>query len=199
MLIDLSHPLDNNAPVFPGDPKIEIISSTEDYTASEISFSLHTGTHVDAPAHFIPGGKKISDYKLENFFGFGKIIDVRGKNMLEKDLLDQIEINPGDIVLFYTGFDKFYGKQPYFENYPVMTEELAGELSNLDMKIIGFDSPSPDKHPFYIHKILLAKDILILENLTNLEALLSYSSFEILAMPLRIPAEASPVRVIAKI
>ena len=65
--------------------------------------------------------------------------------------------------------------------------------------MVGFDFPSPDYHPFNIHQILLGNQILILENLTNLSELLPYREFELLAFPLKINADSSPVRVVARI
>lgn len=65
--------------------------------------------------------------------------------------------------------------------------------------MVGTDTPSPDKSPYLIHKILLKGDVLIIENLTNLESLLSHSEFEVIALPIRFEAEASPIRVVAKV
>ena len=67
------------------------------------------------------------------------------------------------------------------------------------VKIIGLDWPSPDHHPYPIHEILLKNNILILENLTNLDQLLNETDLEVFAFPLKIEADSSPVRVIARV
>jgi kynurenine formamidase len=67
------------------------------------------------------------------------------------------------------------------------------------VEILGLDTPSPDRPPFAIHKILLSHNILIIENLTNLQALSEVSEFEVLAAPPKIRCEAAPVRVGARI
>jgi kynurenine formamidase len=87
----------------------------------------------------------------------------------------------------------------YYRSYPAISEATAWHLVKKGVKIIGMDSPSPDYAPFNIHKILLNNNILIIENLTNLSALLPYREFELLAFPLKIEADSSPLRVVARI
>jgi kynurenine formamidase len=65
--------------------------------------------------------------------------------------------------------------------------------------MLGLDTPTPDQSPFLIHKILLGNEILIIENLTHTEELLEFPNFEIIALPLKIDADGSPARVIAKL
>lgn len=71
-------------------------------------------------------------------------------------------------------------------------------LVRKEIKMIGFDMPSPDKYPFEVHKCLFKGKILIAENLTNLEKLLDVGEFEVIALPLNIKADSSIARVIAR-
>ena len=64
--------------------------------------------------------------------------------------------------------------------------------------MVCMDSPSPDRHPFEIHKLLLENSILIAENLTNIEKLLHVRKFEVIALPLNILADSSPARIVAR-
>ena len=66
------------------------------------------------------------------------------------------------------------------------------------IKIIGIDSPSPDRSPYEIHKLLMKNDILIIENLTNLAELTSHEEFDVIALPTKFDTEAAPVRVVAR-
>jgi len=203
MNIDLSHPLSESTPSFPGDPKTSIRQLRHEggdgILTGEISCGLHTGTHLDAPAHFIKGGRLVSDYPADRFFGRGVLIDARGKEKIDVDALGVKEIRNGDIILVLTGWDKKYQDQGYFKDYPEVTENFAKNLIALGVKMIGLDSPSPDKFPFPIHRMLLAKDILIIENLTNLEALLPYEIFKIVALPAKIAAEAAFCRAVVNV
>lgn len=197
--IDLTQSFGPKTPVFPGDPLVKFKAVSSSPQVTEVVFGTHSGTHLDAPAHFFPGGKKLSEFGIEGFFGRGHIIDARGKKNINKEILEGAQINPGGIVVIYTGWQAKYGSDEYFEGYPLVSDELAKEFVRLKIKILGTDSPSPDKEPFSVHQILLQKEILILENLCNLEELLKSKEFEITALPLKLEADGGPARIVAKI
>jgi kynurenine formamidase len=190
-------------PVFPGDelPSLTQIATVQEQGFSDhcLSTGMHVGTHIDAPAHMLENGKLISDYPAEKFFGRGVLIDARGKTFADVDLLSSVNIQKGDVVVVMFGWSEKFSQADYFINYPEITESFANKLVELGASIVGMDTPSPDSMPYKAHKILLAKDILIIENLRNLEALLNYKSFEITALPLNIEANASLCRIVAKI
>ena len=202
-LIDLTHTFDKNMPVYPGDPepKLEQITSLEKdgYNDSLITSVMHVGTHMDAPFHMINKGKTMDQMPVESFFGKGVLIDARGQKKIEASLLDGKEISEGSIVLLYTGYGEKYRTKDYFKNIPQVTEEFAHEMVKSKVKIVGMDILGPDEPPFPTHKILLGKEILIIENLVNLDKLLDVSSFEIIALPMKLQADAAPVRVVARI
>lgn len=199
--IDLSQTFGPDMPAYPGDPKSELkqIATVEKdgFTDHQLNSGMHVGTHMDAPLHMIANGAKISQINPDKFFGIGKLIDARGQNQIGPELLTNIEA--GDIVLVLTGFgEKFQSPEYYYEKYPELTEEFAKKAVELKIKLIGLDSPSPDRTPYLVHKILLGDQILIIENLTNLELLLN-KKFEVIALPLKLETDAAPARVIAKI
>ena len=104
----------------------------------------------------------------------------------------------GDFVFFDTGMSKHYHESEYYDNYPEMSVEIADYLMGRKVKAVGIDMCSPDHAPFPFHKILLGNNILIIENLTNLEALAG-KKFTVFAFPLRLALDGSPVRVVAEI
>lgn len=197
--IDLTQSFGPDTPVFPGDPPVKFKEVSDSPRVTEIIFGTHSGTHLDAPAHFFLGGKKLSEFSIESFVGRGVLLDARGKRNISKDILEGMQINPGDIVLVFTGWLAKYGSGEYFEDYPLVSDELAKEFIRLKIKMLGMDSPSPDKEPFSVHQTLLQKEILILENLCNLAGLLETKDFEITALPLKLEADGGPARVMAKI
>lgn len=202
LYVDLTQPLTDKTPVYPGDPETKIKPSakmeSDGYNDYYISFGTHVGTHVDAPVHMLAGGKTLDQYDVEKFIGRGVVIDARGKNVIDVDVLDGAEIKARDIVLFYTGTDKKYTGPEYFENYPTLTEDLAGELVARQVSMVGVDTCSPDVAPFDVHKFLLRNDILILENLTSLEKLVS-KDCKIYALPLKLALDGAQVRVVAEV
>ena len=201
--IDLSHKIDHGIPVYPGDMNVSLVqekSIGEDkYTAYSFSTGLHAGTHIDCPMHLIDSCRTISEYPLECFAGRGYLIDARQESVVGYKAEYDNNISRNDIVLVLTGTDAFYGSEQYYNNHPVITEELVGFLLSREIKILGVDMPSPDYPPFPVHKLLLGKGIFILENLTGLEQLLSIKHFEVFAEPLKICAEASLTRAFARI
>lgn len=201
--IDLTHTFKPGMPVYPGDSSPELIETADDYEGGKIihyqlKTSMHVGTHMDAPLHMLQNGKKLSEYPADHFFGKGHLIDARGKS-IDASLLEAKQISKGDIVLIMTGFSSKFGSPEYYESYPEINEAFASKMLEFGVSIVGMDTPSPDRAPFAIHKLLLGKDVLIIENLTNLESLLGHEQFTITALPAKFDAEAAPVRVVAQI
>ncbi len=202
-LIDISHVLNEDTPLYPGDYKTSLRkykTLDKDYYCSFLlSSCLHTGTHIDLPMHLSNDNRFASDFALDDFAGKGVLLDVRGENPIGMKAYYKDIISDGCIVLLYTGFDRHYKDQKYFTDHPLVSDELADFLLLRKIKMLGMDMPSPDYPPFKIHKLLLPNDIFILENLTNLQELLNISSFEVMAFPLKISAEASFVRAVCRI
>ena len=200
-LLDLTHTLTSSTPPFPGDPAPELTQTSfiasAGYNEFQIKTGMHIGTHMDAPLHMIPDGKRLSEYPPERFFGRGHLVDARAK-AITPDLLQGTSISRGDFVFIYTGFAEKFGSSEYFNDYPEITPAFAEALVKLKVGIVGMDTPSPDRAPFEIHKILLGNDILIIENLANLDKLLGHKNFTVTALPAKFDTEAAPVRVIAE-
>lgn len=200
--IDLSQDIYHHMPIYPGDRDVELFPekslAADHYTAFSLSTGMHAGTHIDCPMHLLEDSRTIAEYPMERFIGRGYLLDVRGlKKIAYQDKYDE-EIQRGDIVLILTGSDKYYGSDDYYNKHPEITEELAAFFVSRSIKLVGMDMPSPDYPPFAIHKLLLSQDILIIENLTNLELLLDVQAFEVFALPLKLHAEASVARVVAR-
>lgn len=202
--IDLSHTFVDDMPVFPGDPKTtlkQITSVPKDgYTDHALTTVMHVGTHMDAPLHMIEGGRYMDEIALERFVGAGILIDARGKPVIDADLLKGKIVPKGSIVLLLTGTDQKYKTSAYDTEYPVFTEALARALVMAGVLIVGIDFINPDKEASYpVHKILLSSEVLIIENLTNLAALVGAREFDVFAFPVKLHAEAAPVRVVARV
>jgi kynurenine formamidase len=203
-IIDLSHEVKDAMPVHPYDGVVELRRDREllrdGYTNSRLSTGMHAGTHIDAPAHFLECAKNISDYELRHFMGRGCLLDVRGQQLIGYRPEYEDMVRPRDAVILLTGFGQFYGTAEYylrFSDHPVVEAGLAEFFVRRGITMLGMDLPKPDNYPFPVHKLLLGHDIFIIENMTNLEALLTVPEFELAAFPLKIAAEGSPVRALA--
>ncbi|AEC52567.1 Cyclase, putative [Pyrococcus sp. NA2] len=186
MIIDLSISLGEETPVYPGDPRIEVKTlatvEKDGYYMNILKIGEHSGTHVDAPAHFIPGGKTIDVMPLEKFIGSGLVLDVRdGKGEVKPSEIPGLDYRE-KIVLFLTE-----GRE--------LSPELARFLVEKGVKAVGTDSMSIGNSE--VHRILLSAEVPIFENLTNLEVLLG-KEFTFIGFPLKIRrGSGSPVRAIA--
>lgn len=198
--IDLTVPINENTPVYPGDPEVKIESIHDihknGYEDHRLSIGTHAGTHIDAPSHMIPGGAALHQIPLESFSGRGVLI--KSGKALNLETVNGIDIKEGDIVLFHTGMSNLYHEPEYYNNYPAMTDELAHHLARKKIKMVGVDMCSVDHEPFPVHKILLKANILIIENLTNLSAL-DGLEFKVNAFPIKLELDGVPSRVIAEV
>ncbi len=200
-LIDLSHTIRNEMDVHPYDDPVNLYQDKflekDKYNNFKLEIGMHVGTHLDTPMHLTERKTLVSDIPLERLMGRGCLLDVRNEKVIAfKEKYRQM-VNKNDIVLLYTNHSEKYGTKEYYNNHPVVDDELVDFFIKREIKMLGMDLPSPDNFPFEIHKKLFNNDILILENLKNLFRLLDARSFEVMVFPLKIEAEAAPVRVVA--
>lgn len=208
MIIDLTHSLKNNITYYPGtlEPVFDKYYTIEKdgYAEVKISMLTHNGTHIDAPCHILPNTKSLDEFSLEKFIGKGLIIDCSKTNSITLDLIvsKEKEIKEVDFILFYTGWQQKWNTPYYFDEFPVLTVKATEWLLNYNLKGVGFDTISADKATdmqLPNHHLLLAKEILIIENLTNLDKLIS-KSFEFNSIPLKIDkTDGSPIRAFARL
>ncbi|MDD4296161.1 MAG: cyclase family protein [Ruminiclostridium sp.] len=202
-LIDLSHKIEENMPVYPGDSKTKLQQvkhlNVDKYNNHTLEINMHSGTHIDSPMHLTDSKNYMSDLPLESFIADGSIFDVRNQSVIKFETEYEKLIKEDSIVLLYTGYDKYYGTKEYYENHPCVDMELCKLLIKKNIKMLGMDTPSPDRYPFEIHKLLFKNNIYILENLTNLDQLLYAEKFEVTALPLKIKADSSITRAVARI
>ena len=190
ILHDLTEEISSELTVFPGDPIFEKqlihkIEKNQHFCLSKISLSNHLGTHIDFPSHVILNGKTSSDYAEADLQGNGLVIEVPKKyKSIDSDFLSQHEIVENDIVFFKTGNSTLSKTGNFDKNYVYVEPEAAELLVKLKVKMVGIDYLSVDQYEsenLPAHKILLAHDILIIENL-NLKKI-SESRYQFLIVP----------------
>lgn len=164
-----------------------------------VHINNHLGTHIDAPDHMLEKGTLLSNYPIERFVCDAICIDARGKDLLTAELLDSAEIKPNDAVLFYTGRGDNYTEVAYATDYAKIDLDLANLLVEKGAKLVGIDMISFDHdEPYPIHKALLDKDVLLIENLVNLKAVAG-KRFRLHALPIKLELHAAPARVVAEL
>lgn len=202
MLIDLSRPITPGLPHHPYDEPLTLEQirqlGRDGFNDWRLSTGMHAGTHIDTPGHLTEDSRLVTDFPLTDFCGEAVCLDVRGRDPVILSAPEAERIGTAEIVLFWTGHGDAWGTPGYYGSHPVLDTATADRLVERRIKLTGFDLPSPDRHPFPIHKRLFAADILILENLTGLEPLAG-KRFRIYAFPLPVAADSAPVRVVAEL
>lgn len=209
--IDLTLTISKSIPSFPGSPTPQFVSwsnlKEDGYNLELLFLSSHTGTHLDAPFHFVKNGIKIDQIPLDRLMGDAILIKTKkSKNsVITKSEILQFEKKNGVIpnkssVFFFTDWQKNLKKYNYFTENPGLALSAATYLAQKKTNLVGIDSPSIDlgkDESFRAHHILSKNNILIVENLANLDKIKSKEfSFTILPLKLK-DATGSPVRAVA--
>lgn len=193
--------------VFPGSPQPSFIEWSKfeihGYSSEVMFLSTHTGTHIDAPSHFIPDSRTIDKIKVSRFASRSILIKIPKKADQQITLNEIIncKIHANDTVVFATGWEKRFKNDNYMMNNPGLSLDAAEYLVSNRVNAVAIDGPSIDRgidNNFDIHSALLSNDIPIIENLCNLEELSTVKSFTLIVNPLKlVGASGSPVRAIA--
>lgn len=208
--IDLTLTISESIPTFPGSPKPQFpLWSTlknDGYNLELLFLSSHTGTHLDAPYHFVKNGQKIHQISLNRLIGKAILIKIKKtrNTPITKSDITLFEKNNGKIpnhssVFFFTSWQQNLKKDNYFTENPGLSISAAKYLVLKKINLVGIDSPSIDlgkDESFSVHNILSKNNILIVENLTNLNKVPKEFNFTILPLKLR-DATGSPVRAVA--
>jgi kynurenine formamidase len=213
-LIDLSQILNGKMTVYPGtlSPEFKELNTIQKHGFAELQMTLvtHTGTHIDAPCHVLKGKKSLEGFPVEKFQGPAMVIPCQGRKEIGLDYLLSFEdrITQIEFILFFTGWQYKWNTRDYFDDCPILTGEASKWLTKFNLKGIGIDAFSLDKigpalttspETLPNHFILLEKEILLIENLTNLDKLPA-TVFSFQCFPLKVEnADGSPVRAIAMV
>jgi kynurenine formamidase len=207
-IVDLSHALTANTPVYPGDPVPGISVATtiekEGYNLFNVILGSQTGSHVDAPYHFSDRGASIDKMDLKYFMGNGLILDMTHKKKKEEISLEEIKlyekrIEEVEIVLFKTNWYKKAGTEEFFD-HPFLSKPGGEYLLSKGIKTAGIDAINLDNTggtQFPIHDMYSAAGGIIAENLAHLDSV-DFDSPFIIFLPLKlIGCDGSPVRAVA--
>lgn len=210
-VIDLTHVINETMPVYPGTerPKFNQANSYEKDGFKETLLQMfsHTGTHMDPPAHLRKNGRTLDKFPAEHFIGKALVIDCLGKKDGEEITLGDIQkygekVTKADYLLFNLGWDKYWGSDRYFGDYPCLNEEALEFIINGDFKGIGFDviglDPIADEQLTRHNELFAGNDMIVnIENLKNLEQC-GDDLFMFSCYPLKLEnADGSPIRAIA--
>lgn len=192
---------------WPGEPevtlrKISDMSNGKQANVTAISMSAHTGTHIDAPRHFLKDGKDISQFPLELCSGRTKIIVIENTRSITAGELQQHHIAENDRILFHTkNSESDWTNEPFKdENYVYISTEAAGYLAEKKVAMIGVDylSVGGKNNGREVHTALLESGIWIIEGLILKDV--PEGQYDYICLPLKLlGSDGAPARIVIKI
>jgi kynurenine formamidase len=213
-LIDLTQLIHAEMPLFPDHqaPEVTVFTATTEppvpgrlqVNSSRLAIGLHTGTHMDAPFHFIHKGRRMEQVPLEQCVGPALLLDLGelaprapiGPEAFEPHAAALREL--GKLVL-NTRWHHRWGQPGYFTEHPVIQPEAGELLVECGVHLIGVDFPSVDLPPHPTHVVLLGSGMVIVENLTRLDEI-GADRFHFTAFPLPLVGrDGCPVRAVATV
>jgi kynurenine formamidase len=208
---DLSQPVRTGMTVYPGDPEVTVSSALtfeqDGVAVADLRLGSHSGTHLDAPAHTVPGGRRTGSIHLDELCGEALVVHLPplpprttyGLADLDSALRRGLPARVPAIVVVDTGWARHFSTAAAVE-HPALDAEAASELVRRGLHVLALDTLSPDptmpgQVAFPVHDAILGSDRLIVENLNDLDGLPERVLIGI--FPLAIDADGAPVRAVA--
>ncbi len=220
-VVDLSHGLTTDFPVFPGfnQAQRESLVTVEEngFYAQQWTFGEHTSTHMDFPGHFIGDGALVDELPASMLVGSAVVIDISARAEEDRDAMVTVEdleawqsengdIPEGAFVLMYSGWEAFVGEQTYLGDdeglhFPGFSPEAAEYLVNeTGIHGVGVDTLSLDHGPsqtFDVHYSILGAGLLGIENVANLAEIIGHSATIVCGIPKYQEGSGGPARILA--
>jgi len=191
-IIDVTVPIQPDMPVYPGDPEVSLtleqsIADGASANVSRLDFGLHTGTHVDAPVHFIVGAPGAETLPLDVLVGPALVVEA-------PDLEDDVALPQGvERILFKTRNSELWANQAFSEDFVAVGLPLARRLAESRVRLVGIDYLSIGDEE--VHELLLGLGIVVVEglDLRNVAA----GGYRLICAPLKVVgADGAPARVL---
>lgn len=204
-ITDVTRPVFSDMTVWPGDDPVLIervcsISEGSVANITRISSGVHIGTHVDAPLHFIEGGKSVDQLDVNLFTGMVTVIDAGDEKCITRSMLSGLTIHEGDAVFFKTRYSNLSLNEPFDNDYTGLEPDAAEYLIRSGVRVVGTDALSVERFNsknFIVHKTLLRNEVLIIEGLClkNVRP----GRYGYICMPMLINgSDGAPARVVIK-
>jgi arylformamidase len=201
---DISQPIREGLHVWPGDQPFRCtrkmqISLGDPCNVSSVTMSLHTGTHVDAPYHFLEEGADISSIAIRHYMGPAKVLEIAGRPFITESDLRMFDLAGVQRILFHSR-PPGLPESPIGAGFTWLREDGAEYLASLGLLLVGTDSPSIDafeSENMRSHKILLSHGVAILEGI-RLDHV-PPGDYELICLPLKFSGlDGSPVRAVLR-
>ena len=199
--IDVSVPIHDGMVHWPDNPPIELyavmhLERGDICTVSALKMGLHTGTHIDGPSHFIPGGAGTDSVPLQNLIGPARVVEIKDRSAVTQAELRKHNIGHSERLLFKTqNSQRGWNSTEFFSEFVSLAEDAASYLAELKTLVVGVDYLSVGSPE--VHRTLFKAGVVIIEGL-NLSKV-SSGEYELLCLPLRIlEGDGAPSRALLR-
>ena len=202
-VIDVSVPNGPGMHVYPGDPVLDVrpvrrIERGDACNLSLLTMGSHTGTHVDAPYHFLADGPRLGDVSLDRMIGEALVADLRGRPAIDAAALEPVDLRAGDILLCRTDNSERWAAAEFQRDFTYLTEDAAALLVARGVRAVGMDYLSIERFgspDFPVHRRLLGAGVFVIEGL-DLRAV-DPGRYTLVCLPLRFPdLDGAPARAV---
>jgi arylformamidase len=203
--IDLTLPLRPGMPVYPGDPPVAFLRhnalATHGFAVSAVRMGSHTGTHIDAPAHFLEAGWTVDALSLSALVGTARVVDLTDRESEAEIQARQLgRVRMGERLLLRTDWSRRFGEGAYYTKFPSLAPDTVRLLVEKRVALLGLETPSlclDHDADAGAHQALLGAGVVIVEGLAQLAAL--PERVLLIALPLRLAGlDGAPCRAIAR-
>jgi arylformamidase len=204
-IIDVTAPLSPRLPTFPGDPPFELvpthrIADGEPYNVTRLVMGSHSGTHVDAPYHFLADGATVDQLPLEILIGKARVVELTVASRIRRDDLEDLDLRDDIRVLMKTRMSGQLQKPEFQPDFVHLDADAASYLVQAGIKLVGVDYLSVERYPsrdYAAHHALLAAGVVIVEGLDLSEA--EAGEYDMTCLPLRVAGgDGAPARVVLR-
>lgn len=203
--MDISVPLKDAMVHWPGDPAVSVrrardMDRGDTVNLSQISMGAHTGTHMDAPLHFLPLGDGIDTVPLETVMGRARVLEIKDEESIKPEELARHRIRRGERILFKTrNSPRVWQSDRFVDDFVYISDAAADYLVDRGVRLVGVDylSVGSAKGGSYVHKTLLSGGVWLIEGLDLSPA--SAGKYDLVCLPLKlVGGDGAPARAVLR-
>jgi arylformamidase len=202
MIYDISLPISNDLPVWPGDVPVDVRGTEPGALprVSRVTLSCHAGTHVDAPFHFEANGATVDQLPLEVLMGRARVMDLGNRECVDRAFLAALDLGGARRLLFKTRTSGCLAAGEIPTDFAYLTPDAASHLVEAGIELVGIDSPSVERFgssDYSVHHTLLRAGVVIVEglDLSNVTP----GEYDFTCLPLRVAgADGAPARAVLR-
>ena len=203
-IYDVSVAITSDMPVYPGDPAVDVeqtqqIAKGDAANVTRLALGAHTGTHVDAPSHFVEGGMTVDQIPINLLVGRARVVEISSA-VISVEVLAEFDFTADARLLFKTRNSYLWGDKTFHTEFVHLTKGAAERLVADGIKVVGIDYLSVEKYDFEspdVHRTLLGNGTIIIEGLDLRDV--EPGDYEMICLPLKIQGgDGAPARVVLR-